>query len=837
MGEAAQAAIIEELKAERARIKAAHEQRALTGVALSRALSDSMERAVVELWKYAAGDEPQLALIALGGFARGELSPFSDVDLMVLHAGSKAALGVTQQVFYPLWDAGFIVGHATRTVKDCMRLARASLEAETSFLQPRLIAGDVGLFDDLRTGALAATRRHRRKFVDAVHRMVHARHEAGGSATSQLEPNLKDGSGGLRDLNLLGWFEQVEGSSLEERGLIGSVERRELDEARELILQARTFLHYAEGRAADVLSLPQQRPAALAFGYADDGQPAEDTLMRDVFTATRAVEQVTATVIAEMCAHGSHRRRAGKRHFAVEGGRVIPVEPPSLDARPEVALEPFALGVPLGAAVLAWLDRELDGVDLIRWTEDVQATFSEILRRGEPAALEAMDHAGVLARLLPEWSTVRCRAQRNPYHRFTVDAHQFHTVGELVRLPADPDQLIRDAHAAVADLDVLLLAGFLHDVGKGAGLDHAAVGEAMATQMLVRMNVGGARAERVTWLVRHHLMLVEAATRRDLNVESFIVDVADRIGDTDRARMLFLLSVADARATGPLAWTTWKAALVRELFVKVTHVIERGELVGTEARDLAERRIGELHRGLARYPSEEVETHIARLPRAYVLAFPSTSMIRHFALMDASIGREDARAHVAPGGEPGVYECTFAARDRPGLFSIVCGTLALNGINIVSVQAFTRADGIALQVYRCTGAFTEIVDEERWSKINADLKLALAGTLDLRAALSERRATYEKGSKGITEPDVIIDLGASDFATVIEVHADDRLGILFEITGVLAGLDLDIRLAKAVTAAGRVVDVFYVCDLDEQKVTAPARLGAVRSALLDLLGS
>jgi [protein-PII] uridylyltransferase len=388
----------------------------------------------------------------------------------------------------------------------------------------------------------------------------------------------------------------------------------------------------------------------------------------------------------------------------------------------------------------------------------------------------------------------------------------------------------------VTDVDGLLLAGLLHDVGKGSGSDHAEAGHGIAAGMLARMNVTGERARLIAWLVRHHLLMVEAATRRDLNDESFVIDVATRIGNAERARMLYLLSVADGRATGPAAWTAWKAGLVRELFVKATHVIERGELVSVEALDLAQRRIAELRRGLARYPAAEIEAHIARLPRAYVLAFPGTSMIRHFALMDASIGRDDARGHMAPAGEPGLYECTFAARDRPGLFALVSGALALNGVNIVSVQAFTRMDGIALQVFRCTGAFTETIDEQRWQKITSDLQRALAGELDVRSAIAERRTTYERTGPGSgLTPDVVVDLDASDFASVIEVHADDRVGILFDITRVLAELGLDISLVKATTTGAQVVDVFYVRDLDGQKVTDRHRLESISSTLLSQL--
>ncbi|HVL33254.1 MAG TPA: [protein-PII] uridylyltransferase, partial [Actinomycetota bacterium] len=734
-------------------------------------------------------------------------------------------------LFYALWDAGFKVGHAMRTVKESLRLAKDNLEAETSFLQPRLVAGDESLFRDFEEAAVAQTRKRASAFVDGVRAMMRARHLTGGSATSQLEPNLKDGTGGLRDLHVLGWFARVFDDDL-----VPSRDRAQLDAAAEMMHRVRNHLHYSADLPNDVLLFQYQRSTAQFLCYLDGERPAEDAFMRDLFTATRAVEHVVTAVVADVSARASGRRRRTitDDHFAVEDGRVVVLRSPDLVAQPERALEIFTLGAPVGAAALAWLHEAVEAVPELAWTDAVRRAFIRLLRQGDPTALEAADHAGVFGKLLPEWDRVRCQPQHNVYHGFTVDAHLFETTAHVAALGADlSDALVRDVFADVSDPDTLLLAGLLHDVGKGGNDDHSVRGERVALGMLDRMGVPEPRRSMIAWLVRHHLLLVEAATRRDLNDENFIVDVATRIGDAERARMLFLLSVADGRATGPTAWSPWKAGLVAELFTKVIHIIERGELVSTDAIDLARLRTGDLRTGLQRYPGDAVERHIDGMSRGYILAFPTPTLIRHFALMSEPLEQADVRQHVAETGEPGVYEYTVVAHDRPGLFSKVSGALALNGVNIVTAQGHSRADGLAVDVFRCVGAFERAIEAARWERVGEDLRKALRGKISLEVRLNDKRRAYgTKVSKGKREaPKVIVDNDTSDFLTVVEVHARDRVGLLFDITNAFTDLAVDIQVAKVATYGEDIVDVFYVRDLDGQKITDPEQLAEIQRAL------
>ncbi|MFA5891735.1 MAG: [protein-PII] uridylyltransferase [Actinomycetota bacterium] len=822
------------LQTERARLRREHEE-GLGGLALVRAQSDAVDAAVIALWKLLVPVRPGFALVALGGYGRGELSPRSDLDLMVLHAGKAGA--EPERLFYALWDAGFTVGHATRTVKECVRLARENIEAETSFLQPRLLAGDRALFDEFATRALDATRKRAGDFVEDVRELMRRRHLTGGSATSQLEPNLKEGAGGLRDLHVLEWFAVVAGTN----ELLGARDRALLDDGAELLHRVRAHLHYATEHQTDVLLFQHQRPAALFLGYSDGERPAEDLFMRHLFAVTRAVERVVTAVVSDVSARFSRARPARATPgdcFAVEGGRVVILREPDLAREPERALEMFSLGAPPGAAAMRWFDEAQGSSPPIAWSPEVRRAFFALLRTGDPVAMETADHSGLFGRLLPEWDAVRCQPQRNVYHRYTVDAHLFHTVAALRALADDEDQLVRDVWADVSDVDGLLLAGLLHDVGKGGTGDHSEAGERLALVLADRMGIAEPRRGRVAWLVRHHLVLADTASRRDINDENLVVDLASRAEDAQLLRMLFLLTVADGRATGPTAWSPWKAGLVAELFTKALHVMERGELATRDAVDLARLRMGELRGALTRYSAEEVEAHLREMSRAYVLAFPTAVLTRHFALMAGPLGQSEARTHVAATEDAGIYEFTLAACDRPGLFARVSGVLALNGISIVAAQGFTRADGVAVEVFRCVGAFEPAIDSARWERVADDVRRALAGRLSLEARLAEKRRAYgRRVPKGKREgPSVLVDNQASDFLTVVEVHAADRVGLLYDITSVFADLSLDIQVAKIATYAEDVVDVFYVRDSEGQKITDSEYLGEIERALLLRLG-
>jgi [protein-PII] uridylyltransferase len=345
-------------------------------------------------------------------------------------------------------------------------------------------------------------------------------------------------------------------------------------------------------------------------------------------------------------------------------------------------------------------------------------------------------------------------------------------------------------------------------------------------------------AEDIAWLAAHHLLLSDTATRRDTGDENLVVETAAAIGSAERLKMLYLLSVADGRATGPTAWSPWKATLVGELFTKILRVLEEGRLVGPDATEVVRLRSAELRAALTRYPSSDVEAHLSGMPRAYFLAFPTNALIRHFAVMAELAGPNDVRVHVAKTEALGVTEVAVAAPDRPGLFSNVAGALALNGINVLSGQVFTRKDGTALEVFRVTGTHEDEIDPSRWERVRSDVAPVLAGDRSLDDRITAKRDAYTRPSKGKREePRVLVENRASDFYTVVEVHATDRVGLLYAITDALASLGLDIHSAKVATYAEDVVDVFYIRDGGGQKVTEPEKIRRIERTVLARIGA
>jgi len=335
--------------------------------------------------------------------------------------------------------------------------------------------------------------------------------------------------------------------------------------------------------------------------------------------------------------------------------------------------------------------------------------------------------------------------------------------------------------------------------------------------------------------VRNHLLLVDAATRRDISDEDLVVELAAQVGDPERLRMLYALSVADGLGTGATAWTSWKSTLVAELFSRMMHVLERGEVASSDARELFRLRTAELRRALSdRHPEDAIETHMHGMSRAYVLAFSTNDLIRHFALMAEPLATGDIRTHVAASGQPGLSDLTLVAADRPGLFSIVSGALALNGINVVSAQIHTRSDGAALEVFRVRPSMDSSIDENRWQRLFDDVRAALRGELGLERMISEKRAAYARrpAKTRPRDPVVVVANDASDFYTVIEVHALDRLGVLYAITRVLAEAGLDIHLAKVATYGEEVVDSFYVRQAAGEKLEAPDLIAALERSIL-----
>ncbi len=768
-----------------------------------------------------------VALVALGGYGRRLLCPGSDVDLMVLHAERREARvrDAAERLFYPFWDAGIPLGHAVRSVRDCVRVAGERLDAATALLDARLVWGDVRLLERLRAEMDRMLARDPAGFVGRLAEARAARDEAFGSCSQILEPDLKEATGGLRDVHTTLWAGRALAGAgaiadLPPAGLLRATEARALEEAEEFLVRVRSALHLETGRRTDRLVLEQQPPLARALGFdATAGLDAPDVLMRTLFEHARAVEHAVDGLL----------RRASADPVPAD---VAP------RPTPEEVLRRFAdaalAGKDVPPATLDAIEFADLGARPFAWNEGMRRAFLDMLASGGPGerALEAMDRAGLLTGFLPEWTAVRCRPQRDPYHRFTVDVHLARTASaaaEALRDPGD-DRVAMEAAAAVRDRDALLLGALLHDIGKTGEGHHVEVGARVAAAALARIGIEGSTAQDALFLVEHHLLLADTATRRDLTDENLVLDVAARVRTPERLAMLYLLTVADAASTGPHAWTPWRQALVRELVGKVRRVLERGQMGAGAAADL-DARAGRVRELLAHEDAGAVEDFLWRMPRGYLLGVAPEAAARHFRIVSPPPGTSEVRTHARPGERTGTYDLTVIAADRPGLLASIAGALALHGLNILSAQAHTTEDGVAVDLFVVEGAFEPEIDEERWRGVRTDLRRALEGRTSLERRVAEKRRHYPPPRADIST-EVTIDDGASDFFSVIEVGAPDRIGLLFDVASVLHDLGLDVHLAKVATFGGRVVDAFYVRDSLGRRLADPARAREVESAIL-----
>lgn len=744
--------------------------------------------------------DPGVALVAVGGYGRRLMLPGSDVDLMVLHRSGPGAKETADQLFYPFWDAGVPLGHAVRTVDESIRAARDRVDVACSLLDARHVWGDRSLFDRLMTKLKALLVRDGNRFLERLRRDAGDRRARFPPCSLALEPDLKEGSGGLRDVHAVSWIERVHG-----RPLLRDREVELLARAEEFLVRLRSGLHLETGKRTDRLFLEHQPPLAAAFGFdATEGLGATDALMRTLFEHARQVE---------------HLRDLAFERAGADPDRQVDVPPA---ATPEEVAAAFAevarSGAPLSPASLDALEAADLGRSPFEWTAGTYRAFVEILAAGDRGsrALEAMDRAGLLVRFLPQWEPVRCRPQRDPYHRFTVDVHLLRTAAVAARFLDEgsaEDPVLAAAAGAVPDREAVLLGAFLHDIGKTGEGRHVEVGVRAAGAALDRMPVSEATRDHVLFLVSNHLLLSDTSVRRDLADENLVLDVAAAVGDPGRLAMLYVLTVADAQATGPHARTPWRLALVRELVGKVQHVLESGVIPFAE---LLPARTAAVRERLREEPERIVDAYLERLPRAYLMAVSPEAAAGHYRFLAPALASAEVRTAAGPGERPGTYELTVVAADRPGLLARIAGSLALAGMSILSAQAFTTEDGVAIDLFTVVPAYRGEVDEERWRNVRHILRRSLDGRTSLDHQVREKRRHYPPPATDVaTEVRVLND--ASDFFTVVEVEAPDRIGLLFDLARAFEQLSLDVHLAKVATYGPRVVDVFYVRDLYGRK--------------------
>ena len=833
------------------RLREDRDRLAATGPAPGRtwceAWSSSVDAALVDLADGVAG-ALRWCVAAVGGYGRQELCPGSDVDVLVLHDGARHddLEDLVRTVVYPLWDAGLKVGYAVRSRKEAIG-AVDDLDNATALLDARPLAGDDQLLREVADGGLKRLRRRPGRFLDALTVADETRRQRAGDAAESLEPDLKSGAGGLRDVQSLRWAAAVLLGTrgldpLVSAGYLGAEDRGRLARAYDQLLAERVATHLASGRGNDVLTFEVQAEVASRLSHVD-GVDERDTaahrLLSEHFLAARTIDHVHERawrLISADATAGRRRRRPAQA--AIDGFEIVDgvlrvaeadVDVPDLPPRLFHALA--RSGAVLERRTATRLRQVSETAPATwAWDDAGRQRFLSVLWRGR-AALEPpaeLDDTGLLGALLPEWLPLRGRAQRNPFHRYSLDRHAWHAaaeMGELVRR----DPWAARALERVADRDALMLGALLHDVGKAYGEPHSETGVPVAVAICERMGASAATAERVGRMVELHLLLPDVATKRDLSDTALVGAVAEQVGDRDMLAALHLLAAADGAATGPSAWSAWKASLISSLVAKVAAVLDERhpDEVGDGAVVTADEAQRIAHEMGA--TPEAVRDHLARLPQRYASLVAPRAVVRHTLMATTPLEPTEVRTRVtqgddredgdgldmAPGTDDdvGAYdELDVVALDTPGLFAKVAGVLALNGGSIVGASAFTRDDGAAVDTFtvvRPTGA-----PASWWARVEGDLVDAVAGRLALRARVARRARQDDRRLQKLPDVGTTVHLAAdeSGSASILEVRAQDRVGVLFAIADALAELELDIVVARIQTLGHEAVDVFTVRD-------------------------
>jgi len=833
---------------------------------------DDLLRVALELasrWLAPASERAALpTVVAVGGYGRGMLAPGSDVDLLFLLPGpaTPGVKRVIEALLYGLWDLKLKVGHATRTVDECLKQARADMTIRTTLLEARLIAGDETLFETLQTRfdkeivAKTAPEFVAAKLVERDERVRRA-----GASRYLVEPNVKEGKGGLRDLNTLFWISKYvyrvhNPFELVGAGLFSPAEFALFRRCEEFLWSVRCRLHFLAGRAEERLSFDVQRTIARQLGYSTRaGQADVERFMKHYFLIAKDVGDLTAIVCAALEARhakptpvfdrfiGRLRRRAraiaGAKDFKVEAEKINVIRPDAFERDPVNLIRLFWVAdrsnllIHPDAARL--VTRSLKRIDAVRANPEANRLFLEILtsRHAPETALRRMNEAGVLGRFIPDFGRVVGMMQFSMYHHYTIDEHLLRTVGALSAIESGR---LRDEHPLASEIvhkithrTELYLAAFLHDIAKGRPADHSKAGAEVARKLCPRLGLSPANAERVAWLVENHLVMSNTAQGRDLSDPRTAEALAAIVQTQEHLKMLLALTVADIRAVGPGVWNGWKGQLLRTLYWETEVVLGGGHSAfDWKARVGAAREA--LRAALPDWCASEFDAYAQRHYEAYWLKVDLPRQVAHANLLHAMAA--DARSlatEVTTDAFHGVTAVTVVAPDHPRLLTGIAGACAAAGGNIVDAQIFTTTDGLALDTIFVSRAFERDDDElRRGQRIATNIEKTLRGEVRLAEIAPKKEPRDVRRGAFTIEPEVMIDNGLSGRYTVVEVSGLDRPGLLRDLTASLSSLNLNIGSAHIVTFGEKAVDSFYVTDLTGQKINSSARQAAIKRRLL-----
>ena len=802
-------------------------------------------------------DAERMAIIATGGYGRGLLAPGSDIDLLFLLPYKQTAWGesVVEYVLYLLWDLGFKVGHATRTVGQCVKLCREDMTIRTSVVDARLIHGESALFEELmsafRKDVVSGTAR---EFIEAKLAERDDRHKRSGASRYLVEPNIKDGKGGLRDLHTLHWLvSYVYPATAEEdfvdEGIFSAEEVKTFRKCEDFLWTVRCHLHLLTGRPEERLSFDVQTVMAERLGYKDhSGLRAVERFMKHYFLIAKDVGDLTRIVCSalevkqlktltglnELLSTLTWRKRAKLRKtsdFRIDNGRINAANAKVFERDPVNLIRLFWLAernnvlfhpdvIRLVRSSLRLIDKKL------RRNKDANEIFLKLLtsKRNPETALRRMNEAGVLGRFIPAFGRVVSMMQFNMYHHFTVDEHLIRAMGILSDIEdglcEDELPLSTEIFGSIENRRALYVAVLLHDIAKGRDEDHSVAGARVARRLCPRLGLTPAETETVSWLVDNHLVMSHFAQSRDLNDPRTIKDFADIVQSRERLKLLIILTAADIRAVGPGVWNGWKGQLLRTLYYETEPVLAGGHtaLSRNQRVDNAKRLLIE---SLADWKPGDTARLVERFDNAYWIRTSLETQLEHAALIrDAEQSDNLLTVKIDSDAFKGVTELTVYSKSHPSLVAMVAGACAASGANIVGAEIITTLDHMALDTIRLKREFDRDDDEERRAQRIADtIEQLLDGSLRLTDLKVKKTKTRSKLKAFSVVPQVTIDNKLSDELTVIEVSGLDRPGLLYDLTNEIAGLNLDIVSAQVATFGEKAVDVFYVRELNGKKIT------------------
>jgi len=843
--------------------KKAKHNRALSGSLLAKKRSEIIDKLIKQALVHEGfNDLKNVSVVALGGYGRNEMCPYSDIDLMFLYKprNKTVAKEATEKLLYLMWDLNLDVGHSVRTIDECMELAEEEdTTILTSLLDSRYVFGDRDLYEELNKKIfceLLPSVSH--KFIQSKIKENEDRLNRFGRSVYLLEPNVKEGEGGLRDIHYALWIAQAKFkvksfSALLPKGILMEKEIRTFEKALNFLLLVRSELHYLAGRAEESLGFEFQKKVAQYLGFKDADLPAVERFMRIYYLRGNELREQSQRLIEKCITEPKSGIRKSKiihleHGFIVQSGilsvssaEVFKSDPANLMRafeyvdKHDVRMSNFLLDLIRENGSSTAMD-ESD-----RANSELNASFLRLLRKGKNVAdtLFEMNRLRFLGNYIPEFGKIVCMVQHDAYHVYTVDVHSIFMVREIENLlnyKYDKElPLLTKTAESLMNRHVLYLACLFHDMGKGEGKDHAEKGAAMIPKIAKRMGLSKKETEQLGFLVRNHLLMSHFSQRRDIHDYSLIVRFAKTVKNLETLCLLYLLTFADIKSVGPDVWTNWKGMLLKELFIRTAKVLEIGTY-RKEDPDTRQKRISDQVLKLLgrRVSKRNVRNILKTMPESYFQSFSPKKMAYHMGLVEKSKDGVGMDVLYHPSEE--YDEFTFWGFDEPGIFSKLCGIVRASGLNILGARITTRSDGRILDVFYVNKLGKSVKEGDTiWDKLDKNMRQVLIGKIDVEDLVAKRKEDKPLYSKSIPQSPtrIMVDNESSDFSTVIDVYTHDRSGLLYDITKTIRDLGLSIEYAKISTKVDQVVDAFYVVDMQRKKIVDPERIEDINEALLE----